>query len=108
MTPPSSTAGDTPQPRGGVPTSPSALGPDALLRDRHRLRLRRRGSSLAALPRALPPDEEGARGDDRDRRDPDVQPQARELVRRVDPEGLDPEPADAVDEDVEREEVPRP
>ncbi len=62
----------------------------------------------AALPRALPPDEERGREHDREAGDPDVQPHAGDLVRRVDPERLDPEPADAVDEDVEREEVPGP
>src|SRR5262245_1076579 len=105
MAPPSSTASDTPQPPGGVPCSP--LGPDALLGYRHRLGLLRR-RPLTAMPRSLPPDEERGRGDDRDPGHPDVQAQAGDLVRGVDPQRLDPEPADAVDEDVEREEVARP
>src|SRR5262245_27548498 len=114
MAPPSSTTAHTPQPPGGVPPQrpavtpgPSPLGSDALLGYRHRLGLLRCGA-LTAMPRSLPPDEERGGGDDRDPGDPDVQAQPRDLVRGVDPERLDPEPADAVEEDVEREEVAGP
>ena len=59
--------------------------------------------SRPALPAALPDDEERGREHDRRTRDEDVQANAGDLVRRVDPQRLDPEAADAVDEHVQRE-----
>src|SRR6187551_1469935 len=77
------------------------------LRHRHRLDLGR-GAGRTALPALLPDDEERRGEHDRGARDEDVQADPAELVRRVDAERLDPEAADAVDEDVEREQVARP
>src|SRR4029450_13356249 len=57
---------------------------------------------LAAVEE-LPPDEERGREDEHDDRDPGVQPQPRELVRRVDPEELLEEAAERVEAHVEGE-----
>src|SRR5207247_11350632 len=73
----------------------------ALSGNRHRLRLARRWRRLASVPAPLPPDEEQTRGGDRECRDVDVQPDARDLVRGVDPKRLDPDATEAVEKDVE-------
>src|SRR5918999_2978498 len=93
--------GDTPATPEGVPALP-------LARDGHRLWLRRRRGRVRAVPRPLPPDEERAGEDDGETGDPRVQADAGDLVRGVDAEELDPEPPDAVEEDVQREQPARP
>src|SRR5918992_310024 len=93
----------------GLYTATARKGPgaSALARDGHRLRLRGRRRARAAPPAALPPNEERAREQNRSTGHEDIEADAGELVRRVHPEQLDPEPADAVEEDVEREEPAR-
>src|ERR687891_2545119 len=100
MTPPWFATPSTPRAPGKVPARRARAS--ALARDRHRLHPRRCGFPL---PAPLPPDEEGCREDDGDGGDVHVEAYAAELVGGVDPKRLDPEPADAVDEHVEREQV---
>src|SRR5205085_4939191 len=86
------------------------LLPDAAPRDSHcrpgldlpRLRRRRRG--IDPLADELPPDEEGDRGDPDDERDPEVDPHAEEVARRIDPQDLLEGAERRVPDDVEREE----
>src|SRR5262249_48184769 len=87
--------------------------PDAAARDRHRRAFRL--AALAASPadparpllaaaQELPPDEERGRADEDEDRDPGVQRQPRDVVRRVDPQQLLEEAPGRVVRDVEREE----
>src|SRR3990172_5163211 len=69
----------------------------ALFGNRHGLDLGRRSTPL---PAALPPDEDDERREPEEPGHEDVEAQARDLVRRVDAERLDPEAPDAVDQHV--------
>src|SRR5580765_3438507 len=77
-------------------------------RDGHRRPLRRsdpaRRRSFLRRVEELPPDEEAGRKDEHDDRDPRVQPQPCEVVRRVDPQQLLEEAAERVEAHVQREE----
>src|SRR5206468_2439536 len=85
-----------------------ASGPDAAFRDRHRRPLLLFRSALAAWTEELPPDEERRRGDEAHDRDPCVQAQAGDVVRRIDPEQLLEEAPERVPRHVEGEQRRRP
>src|SRR5439155_16177768 len=84
-----------------------AGGPDAPARDRHRGALGHLPTGgprlVLAAANELPPDEERGRRDKDGDRDPRVQPQAGEVVGRIDPDQLLEEAPNGVVRDVERE-----
>src|SRR5438105_14556052 len=104
-----------PQPVSVTTMSAAALTRTATaLRDGHRRtggdgagmrapRLPRAAALLGRLAQELPPDEEGRRADEHHERDPEVDPLAEEVVRRVDPQRLLVRAERRVPGDVERE-----